>query len=421
MLIPRNIQCRIIAALLNERVPEGFSLTQIESMVHAFDEPWRTYLAPLLDAMRMPAGVARSSFIASYVRISPQDRGMVDGEARRSTAIPSLGDLALPEIEWVWERWLPRGMLTVLGAMPSAGKSYVALDLAARVIAGASFPDQTPVTEPGPVIYVDAENVPQIHSQRATAWGMDRSQLYLMGPAENRLMVDFSRHYDQDRLVEWAWAKQPALIVVDSLASISTKGENNVEDVRGIFTFLSRVALEYNCGMLLIHHLRKPGVQLPPPRPLTFHELRGSSHITALSRSIIGLHWVQTGPQQNLNDPRRMQVLKTNLCCYPQAIGVNFRPMPNDPEVAEIVYGEPPQAYQQPTKREECQTWLMDVLAKYGELRPAELVEMAQEEGFSERTVYRARSKLGEQILDTQGHRHPNNTWALPDREETAA
>jgi hypothetical protein len=415
MLIPKNLQCRIVAALLNGRLPEGYTLDQLERLYIAFDEPWRTYLGPLLDAQAMPAGVERSSFINSYVGITPDHRDVVSGEVERSVHVPPLDELALPEIEWLWEGWIPRGMLTLFGAMPSAGKSYVALDLARRVIAGTTFPDGTAVPEPGPVIFIDAENVPQIHNRRATAWGMDRSQLYLMGPGENRLMIDLSREPERDRLVEWAWAKRPILIVVDSLSSITTRGENKVEDVRDIFIFLNRVALDYGCGMLVIHHLRKPGAQFPSPKTLTFHELRGSSHITAMSRSIIGLHWVRTGPDRDLNDPRRMEVLKTNLCRYPEPIGVCFRPLESDPEVAEIVYGEVPQPHRAPTQRTECSQWLAALLEKHGPLPPRQVVTMAAKAGYSRATVYRARQTLGERVVDTGRSGRPDNRWALAD------
>ena len=203
MLIPKNVQCRILAAMLNGRLPDGFSLEQIEGLYPTFDQPWQGYLDPLLDAMEVPAGTTRSSFIASYVKIGHEHRQIIAEEASRSSHIPALAELQLPEIKWLWKSWVPRGMLTLLGAMPSAGKSYLALDLAKRVMAGTGFPDGSPVAEPGPVIYVDAENVPQVHNRRARAWSVDRSQLFLMGPAEKRLMVDLSQAYDQDRLVEF--------------------------------------------------------------------------------------------------------------------------------------------------------------------------------------------------------------------------
>jgi hypothetical protein len=416
MLIPKTLQRRIVAALLNGKLPPGYSQEQLEEMFHAFDEPWRSYLDALLYALEEPEGIQRSSFIASFVRLTPADREAVNREAESEAYIPALDELDPPQIEWLWEGWIPRGMLTVLGAMPSAGKSYLALDLAARVIAGTTFPDGAPVRERGPVIYVDAENVPQLHNRRATAWGMDRSQLYLMSPAQNRLMIDLGDEVDRERLLEWAWMRRPALIVVDSLSAISVRGENNVEDVRDLFFFLSRLALDYGCGMLLIHHLRKPGPQLPLPKLLTFYDLRGSSHIATMSRSIIGLHWVQTGPGQDLNAPRRMEVLKTNLCRYPAPLGVTFRSLAHDPDVAELAYGDVPLASPPPLQAE-CAAWLLDLLNAQGALPPAQVLALGERQGFRRATIYRARKILEAEVADTHNRHHPANRWMLADAE----
>ena len=205
MLVPKNLQCRVIAALLNGHLPKGYSLEQLESLYRDFDEPWRNYMGPLLDAMEIPEGVSRATFINGYVGITSEHRSFAFEEAGRVVDVPALDKLELPEIEWLWKGWIPRGMLTLFGAMPSAGKSYVALDLARRVIEGTSFPDGTPVVDQGSVIYVDAENAPQIHNRRAIAWGMDRSQLYLMRPEEDRLMIDLTDEYVRagEVLCEW--------------------------------------------------------------------------------------------------------------------------------------------------------------------------------------------------------------------------
>ena len=42
-------------------------------------------------------------------------------------SIPSLKDIAdgLPPIEYVWKGWVPRGLLTILGASQGSGKSFV--------------------------------------------------------------------------------------------------------------------------------------------------------------------------------------------------------------------------------------------------------------------------------------------------------
>jgi len=325
---------------------------------------------------------------------------------------PSLQEIAasLPEVTWLWPDWIPRGMITLLGAAPGTGKSYLALDLARCIIAGGKFPDGAPAPQPGAnVIYVDAEDCPQIINRRAELWDMDTSRLFLMQPGE-RLFIDFSQTTDQDHLVEMACSLAPALIVVDSLSTISSKGENNVEDVREVLGFLNKLALDAQCGLLLIHHLRKRGV-LPLVDVLSLDDFRGSSHIIAIPRSVLGLSIVQTGPRPDRVGPRRLEVVKTNLARYPEPIGVEF--LPQHPDGVVLRYGEPAQQYHQPTKADECVEWLLRTLEEAGQpMKPAEVVELGEQAGFSRSTVYQARRMLGDSIRNTTGERNPRNLWA---------
>ena len=47
-------------------------------------------------------------------------------------------------VSWLWEPYLPRGKLAILDGDPGTGKSFVTLDLAARVSAGAPMPGGVP-------------------------------------------------------------------------------------------------------------------------------------------------------------------------------------------------------------------------------------------------------------------------------------
>jgi hypothetical protein len=87
--------------------------------------------------------------------------------------------------------------------------------------------------------------------------------------------------------------------------------------------------------------------------------------------------------------------------------------MENDPQVAEIVYGDVPTAYQEPTCQARCAEWLLGVLREHGESPPAEVVAMAREAGFSRTTLYRVRRVLRAQVVDTHGPRYPDNKWTL--------
>jgi len=383
----------------------------------AFDEPWRTAYEAVLHA----DGDKRGALLEALADRPDKDQiagailGAVPGVR---LGFPSLEEIAdeLPPIEWLWPGWVPRSMITLLGAAPGAGKSYVALDLARRIIAGDGFPDGSAIPRPdAPVIWVDAEVVPQIILDRARRWEMSLARLFLMLP-EDKLYIDLDQPADRDRLVEMAAHLAPELIVVDSLSSITTKGENSVEDVREVLSFLNALALDTRCGLLLVHHLRKRGVS-PMLDVLTIEDFRGSIHIVAMARSVIGLSVVQVGPKPDRNGPRRLDVVKTNLDRYPQPIGVEFVSL--HPTGARLQYGGAPERYEEPTKEKRCQAWLLQLLKKKGKpMRPKDIITLADDEGFSQSLVYDARRALEAEIVSTEGKQSPKNKWALAGWDE---
>jgi hypothetical protein len=133
--------------------------------------------------------------------------------------------------------------------------------------------------------------------------------------------LDFSLPHHRDRLVEMVADIAPQLLIIDSLSSISSKGENSIEDVRTVLGFLpAGVALKWDA--------------VPTP-------------------------------------------------------------------------------YHEPSKADECRTWLADQLIDAGDagLRPAEIVERGADQGFSRAMIYRARDELGASITNTHGRKHPENAW----------
>lgn len=322
-------------------------------------------------------------------------------------------DGLLPPIEWLWPNWLPLRMLSILAGEPGVGKSMIALDVAGRIVAGRHFPDGSPVPCTGAtVIYVDAEDAPSVHDERSLAWQLDRTRLYLMLPGPDQLFIDLNEPTTRDRLIEMMHTLTPALVIIDSLSSISLKGESAKEDVMILLAFLKRAAQEFNCAVLLIHHLRKPPPGLQA-RLLTMADVRGSGHIVAAARSVLGASVVQTGPQPDKNGPRRLEVLKTNLTRYPKPLGINLTPGV-DPKWVYLEYGDPPERYQEPTKTDLCADFILSILEEHGEpMKPKEIIELALKDGYSRPAVYRAREGLSDQIINTAGRRDPNNRWAL--------
>ena len=324
----------------------------------------------------------------------------------------SLADIAkdLKPIKYLWKDWIPLGMITLFGAVPGAGKSMIALDLCKRIIHGENWPDGTANTFKGcNVVYVDAELVPQITLARASAWNMDFSKLYLMMPETNDI-IDLIRESDRDRLVEMVHEINPAIVVIDSLSSISSKGENAVEDVRQILSFLNALSGDFGVALMLIHHLRKRN-------PLAFMDLvtqddfRGSSHIIAMSRSVMALSIIQTSKERDPNGPRRLDIVKNNLNRIPDPMGIVFKPL--HPSGVMIEYTDAPERYHEPSEIERCMEWLIDILGP----GPMSISELADEQMYSRSTIIRARERMAEKIENTKGDRSPDNKWTLVTKE----
>lgn len=328
--------------------------------------------------------------------------------------IKSLDEIGseLPPIEWIWKSWIPRGLLTVLGASQGSGKSFVALDLARCVIHNLGFPDSSPIARPGSnVIYVDAEAVPQILRERANHFNMDQKKIFLM-LADHGEMIDLGQQKYQDRLTEMAAALQPELIIIDSLSSSHTRGQNNVEDLRALVGYLVRLTGWANCGMLLIHHIRKSSNgQRMMNVDFGMEDLSGSGYITQQARVVMGLRVVQTGPEFDPNGPRELKVLKSNLGAYPKPLGFSFEPL--FPEGAKLKWNnQAPKEYREPTQSDLCSEWLEDTLKENPEgLHPREILKMGFEQGFSRAMIYRARRELSVHIMNTRGRQAPDNAW----------
>jgi len=380
-----------------------------------FAEPWRTIYAIVDNA---PPGSEKEALMAA-VHGHPDEqeisRSIVElalDDGSDALGSKSLADLSpdLKPVEWLWPGWIPLGMLSLLGARPGAGKSYLALDLARRIIQGLDWPDGAPATRPGSnVVYVEAENVARLLNTRADAWEMDTTRLYPMLPKPGG-MIDFTELECQDELIELCHAAKPALVVVDSLSCVTSKGENAVAAVRRVLGFLSAIAGDFNTAVLPIHHLRKRGPLAMFDR-VTSEDIRGSGHITAIARSVLALSVVRTGEEYDPNGPRCLEVVKSNLASCPQPLGVTLEE--RFPGGVALRYGELPAQYQPPSETDRCQAWLVATLREEGPMRPYAVIRLARLEGYSERTVYRARSGLKDEIQNTDGAKSRHNKWEL--------
>ncbi len=417
--------CLVGVAMLSERMQKQMIADRlvghpVEANLKDFHPPWRFLWQALLDA---PPGQEKQAMEKAVFGLPDRDRILQSIMAINPgyrPPMPSLQDLAkdLTPIEWVWPGWIPRSLITVLGASQGSGKSFVALDLAWRIVHGKNYPDDSPIARPGTnIIYVDAEMVPQILNERAQHYGMDRSKLFVMLPEEGE-MIDLGQQHYQDRLVEMAAMLSPELIIIDSLSSIHSGGQNNVEDIRSLMGYLIRLASGARCGLLLVHHIRKPSSgQRMMNFDLGMEDLSGSGYITQQARVVLGLRVVQTGPDFDPNGPRELKVLKTNLGPYHDPLGFEFAPL--EPAGVMLKWNTTaPQPYREPTELDQCKEWLEEFLKSYPDgVKTKVVIAAGVEKGFSRSMIYRAHDAMRRHIANAKGRKSPGNNWVWSDFE----
>jgi hypothetical protein len=150
-------------------------------------------------------------------------------------------------------------------------------------------------------------------------------------------------------------------------------------------------------------------------------DIRGSGHILAMARSIIGLSVVQVGEKPDPKGPRKLEVLKTNLCEIPPSLGLELVRISSGEKKNDgvsIKWGDVAQPFKEPSTKDSCREWLLDLMREYKEIKPRQVVQLAREAGFSQTMLYRVKEELDGQISTTAGKYDPATKWVLTEKDE---
>lgn len=191
------------------------------------------------------------------------DNGHTLAEPRRpdeppeTHTLPELLAMDLPEPSWAVPGILSEG-LTILAGKPKLGKSWLALNLALTITAGARALGRDPLP-PGDVLYLSLED----RKRRI----QDRARKVLAGLAVEasprlRIAVEWPRQPAGLEHIE-AWAKgceRPALVIVDMWTLFrppSLGGRNAYEQDYEHVSALKKLIDELHTSALLVMHCKK--------------------------------------------------------------------------------------------------------------------------------------------------------------------
>jgi putative DNA primase/helicase len=205
----------------------------------------------------------------------------------RGLVTAPLADFPPLETEWLWPGHIALESLTLLMGDPDVGKSYVALDLAARVSRGAEWPDGQSSEGAADVLLLSAEDHlfrmirPALSAAQANLSRITFPYLTREGNAAEK--VDRPINFKRDvNLLSYALEAKPEckLVIVDPFSAFLGNGAGRRNaDVLSVLRTLHGLAVQYHVAVLLVTHLRKGGGP-------AIHRAVGGLGVTTMARAI---------------------------------------------------------------------------------------------------------------------------------------
>jgi hypothetical protein len=316
-----------------------------------------------------------------------------------------LADVQAEEVEWLWPGRIPLGKLTLIVGDPGLGKSFLTLDIAARVSRGDAWPDVPGIpTAAGEVVLLNAED--GLHDQiapRLAALGADPNKVHSLpavrlssakGGEEAEVHFSLATHL---HALEQAILDLQAcrLVIIDPLSAYlgNTDSHNNAE-VRGLLAPLESLAARRRVAIVCVTHLNKNAGGPPIQR------IMGSVGFSAAPRAIWGV-------MRDPADGRRRLFLPVKNNLTREVPGLAYTVETAEGSGAGVVVWQPgrvvltaqeameadPEAAEREGLKKDSDSWLLGELPPEG--RPvAEILKTGAPLGYGPRTLQRALHRI---------------------------
>jgi hypothetical protein len=211
-------------------------------------------------------GIKEREIEAALKKILEQNKQSKNGPLGNEPPGIILSEVETQQVNWLWERRISLGKITLLDGDPGMGKSLLAINIAACVSTGRSMPDGTPGRRGGVILIAPEDGAEDTIKPRMEAAGGDPSQVLLLNTIEDldekRLGVyeyPFSLARNLSDLEEAIKRRNAILVVLDPLMAILGRNidSSRDQDIREVLTPLNQIAGRTGCAILIIRHLNK--------------------------------------------------------------------------------------------------------------------------------------------------------------------
>lgn len=338
-----------------------------------------------------------------------------------------IADVESREIAWLWDRWIPSRMLTLLGGYGGDGKSTVMASLIGMWTTGRELPGGSAMA-PINVLMLSAEDdVAYALRPRLDLHGADPKRVFVVkgtvrGDGRTRW---FDLKTDVEVMRDVIRKRRIGLVVIDPLSSYLPRADRNSEgDIRDAMQPLMGLMEETGVGIVGVMHIGKAGSGRRASQ-----RLLGSTAFTALARSVLMLADLPDARQPEdiavAGKLKVVQVVKSNYS-IPPAPMLFRRPLdapiewlgPSQFDIEDCFAPPERDRGRTPVERDDAVEFLRQLLAGKAGMATVDIFAQAATQGFSERTLRRAKKQLGAEAFRSSTG---NWGWFIPERADPDA
>lgn len=336
--------------------------------------------------------------------------------AGRRAVLRRLSEVTPEAVTWLWYPRIPRGKLTLLDGDPGLGKTTLLFDIAARVSRGRALPEATEARPPAGVVILSAEDgLADTIRPRLEAAGADLARVVALTDIEEggeRRLPTFPG--DIGELESTIREVGAALVIIDPLMAYlgGDVDSHKDQDVRRALTPLGRMAEATGAAVVIVRHMSKAR-----GGPALY---RGSGSIGIVGAARAALLVAKDPDAGDDENARVLAPLKSNL--GPPAPTLRFSVGGARNGAAAVTWGgvsphradalvNEPTAPEERSQLDEAIEFLRDLL-QVGPVEAAEVPRRARAAGVAERTLNRAKERLG--VRSEKSSARGKWVWVLP-------
>jgi len=345
----------------------------------------------------------------SYQKYSPGEKPTDEkpSKQKRTPVTKRVSEVEREEVIWRWKNKLPKKKLTIVEGDPGVGKSQLTLAIAAPITRGLPIFGDEEKSDPATVLILSAEDgIADTIRPRLEGMGADLSKVIALTAMVDETGTERAVTLaDLDILEEAITANKPELVIVDPIIAFTADADTHkANEVRGILAPLAALAERQGCAVIAVRHLNKGNGR-------AIYRGQGTIDFLAACRScfLVG---------ENPDDPTEKVLVHTKSNLGPKTPSLTF-----SIEDGRFTWGKettitadeilaPPANNDEKSQIDEAVEFLMKALAN-GPVTSKQIFKDARGSGISERTLWRAKSKIkakaSKEGFQTEWH------WSLAD------